>query len=802
MAKSTMAQTYFIELDEAVSRIKQACEDRENESQHPFFFMVGAGLSYPSVPLAPDIVSKCKEVARNHRRVTEPAEKSALDSYSYWFQTAYAEPKQRQKYLHDLISEKPITHANLRLAHLLLSNKISNLVLTTNFDDFLAKALTLFGEPYIVCDHPQTVRRINHNQPLLQIVHLHGTYWFYDCCNLRGELEERAQQSALTTSTMASLLNVIMWDRSPLVIGYSGWEGDVFMEALKRRLATPLGSNVYWFCYSKSNVDALPVWAKENPNIWFVVPAQKPVVKTESTGPEQTPDSWSSAGGIQPKSLSNKKDDEPVLPADTVLHRLIQAFNLEAPELTKDPLGFFAARLESSLPTSDASDAGTDIYAIKSVIERVRNAQKKEAADKPGVKPSASTLEQVRDALRRADFREAVRQASRISLKWLHDSELEELADTMWSAAMGLLDNSEEELSAYDLVVSIRDQLSKRTGAETGQTRIKIAKALVFKAMSLAALQRGDEESQIYDEVIKRFGNAVELEVKEEVAGALFNKGITLEQNNENEAAITFYDEIVQRYAKEPGVEIQRRVARALIRKGVCLGTLGQTDEELGLYDSVLQQYGPQLEMQSEIALALFTKAYRLSNLNQSDEALLLYDQIIKGYSDSVDAEQKELTAKALFNKSFILGSTDRRAEALAICYQIIAMYGTATEPALQELTSRTFNSMAFHAIIQAKAARLQADEKEATRQLHQAESYIARALEKGFETPTGIGNQGYIAFLLGRKDEARKLLTRAIMLGGEKIRQDELNDAFINELPEDAEFRQIVAAIPAPPMV
>src|ERR1044072_5620084 len=136
-----MAQPHFIELDEAVSRIKQACEDRENEAHHPFFFMVGAGLSYPSVPLAPDIVSKCKEVAQRYGRGSEAAEKSALDSYSYWFQTAYAEPKQRQKYLHDLISEKPITHANFRLAHLLLSNKISNLVVTTNFDDFLAQAL-------------------------------------------------------------------------------------------------------------------------------------------------------------------------------------------------------------------------------------------------------------------------------------------------------------------------------------------------------------------------------------------------------------------------------------------------------------------------------------------------------------------------------------------------------------------------------------------------------------------------------------------------------------------------------------
>src|SRR6185369_436489 len=416
-------------------------------------------------------VSKCKEVAQRYGRGDELAEKNALDTYSYWFQTAYAEPKRRQKYLHDLIHGKPITHASFRLAHLLLSNKISNLVVTTNFDDFLAKALTLFGEPHIVCDHPQTVRRINHNEALLQIVHLHGSYWFYDCCNLRGEVEERALQSQQTTSTMASLLNVIMWDRSPLVIGYSGWEGDVFMESLKLRLATPLSSNIYWFCYSKSTVNSLPDWVKQNPQIWFVVPTPKSVAKPAANDLELSSELRSAAPGIQAKS-GGVRNDEDTLPADTVLLRLIQAFNLDAPELTKDPLGFFAARLENSLPTGDVA---TDIYAIKSVIERVRTAKKREAeSEKANVKPSASTLEQVRDALRRADFREAVKQGANIVLNTLKDKDLNELADAMWSAAVGLFDNSEEELLAYNLVVTIRDTLSERTGAESGATRMKV----------------------------------------------------------------------------------------------------------------------------------------------------------------------------------------------------------------------------------------------------------------------------------------------------------------------------------------
>lgn len=790
-----MAQPKFIELDEAVSRIKQACEDREHESRFPFFFMVGAGLSYPSVPLAPDIVSKCREVAQGYGRGSEPTEKSALDTYSYWFQTAYAEPKQRQRYLHDLIREKPITHANFRLAHLLLSNKISNLVVTTNFDDFLTKALTLFGEPYIVCDHPQTVRRINHNAALLQVVHLHGSHWFYDCCNLRGELEERALQSSQTTSTMASLLNVIMWERSPLVLGYSGWEGDVFMQSLKQR-PTPLSNNIYWFCYSKSNVDALPQWAREHQNIWFVIPTAKPAAKPDQSDRERTPETRLPV--IRALGFGPKKDEEPVLPADTVLHRLIQAFNLEAPALTKDPLGFFAARLESSLPTGDITDGATDTYAIKSVIERVRTAKKREdESEEAEVKRSMSTLEHVRDAVRRADFREAVKYARSIPLQPLSDKGLDELAEAMWSAATGLFDNSEEELAAYDLIVSIWDKLPERSATESGLTKAKAAKALAFKGISLGMLKRRDEEIAVYDQVAERFGDSDDLDVRQEVAEALFNKAITLEESNQTEAALATFDRIIQSYSDSPKPELQARVARALIRKGGIFGSLDQADEELRLYDVVIDKYGSNPALRTETALAFFSKAYRLAKLNQLETAIKLYDEVISTFGGSAEPELELASAKARFNKSNALGSMKRHDEALAVCNEIIEMYTTSSDPALQEIVSDTLNSTAFNMIVLAKASRLRGDEESALIKLKGAEVHILKSLETTPDDATKLGNHAYIAFLLRRNDEAQKLLERAISLGGEKTRQDELNDAYINELPEDAEFRKMVAAVP-----
>ncbi len=197
-----------LDLKTAVMQIKRACETHaQRAAGRPFFFLVGAGISHPSVPLASEIEDQCKSVAASYYNPPGPTGTERIDTYSHWFEKAYPQPIDRQSYLQGLIENKPITHANLRLAHLLLDRTIASLVVTTNFDDFLPRALAVFGKPHIVCDSPLTVQRIDPEREAVQIVHVHGSYWFYDCCNLRGEIEGRAQASPHTTQTTASFLD-------------------------------------------------------------------------------------------------------------------------------------------------------------------------------------------------------------------------------------------------------------------------------------------------------------------------------------------------------------------------------------------------------------------------------------------------------------------------------------------------------------------------------------------------------------------------------------------------------------------
>ncbi|MCR4319533.1 MAG: SIR2 family protein, partial [Candidatus Brocadiaceae bacterium] len=484
----------LIDLETAVDHILRACKAVHKKGHSPFFFLVGGGISFPPVPLASEIVEHCKaKDAKECARTTEPPGKQLIDIYSHWFDQAYPQPRDLQEYLRELIEGKPLSHANLYLAHLLLEKTITNLVVTPNFDDFLSRALTLFGKPHIVCDHPGMVGRIHPDHDDIQIIHVHGTYWFYDCCNLLGEIKERSQPSDQTSLTMASLLDRILWDRSPLVIGYGGWEGDVTMTALKRRLQSPLGHNVYWFCYRKAEVDSLPDWLRSNPQVNFVVPSPQ-----EPSSSKKQNEPYLSA---ETKEYSGKERDQTALPAHLVLDKFIQKFSLESPELTRDPLGLFAKHLSHSLLQNN-QDNVEDIYYIRSVIDGIKKA-KEIYAEK--ISTIESQLESVRDAMRRSQYREAIELASKIEIKTVESKQLRGLMDAMWFAALDLSDNSNETLKGYDLVIVIGDILLGQN-KDNAALRDMVARALFNKGIRLGSLNQGKEAIAVYDEVIKRFG--------------------------------------------------------------------------------------------------------------------------------------------------------------------------------------------------------------------------------------------------------------------------------------------------------
>jgi SIR2-like domain len=314
---------------------------------------------------------------------------------------------------------------------------------TTNFDDFLSRALTLFGETHLVCDHPRTTGRIDPERKDIQIIHVHGSYWFYDCCNLTGEIAHRSEHSPQQSQSMASLLDRILANRSPIVIGYGGWE-DVIMQALERRLDSGLNSNLYWFLRKRPDdpeKTSLPKWLRNHPHVIFVVPKKiQPefASKNESQtllGRGNTPQSLEKGNGLKDYTLN----------AQNVFDEMLRVFKPKPPLLTQDPLQHFKVHLKNSLPQDDGEQQ--DPYGFQAVIAQIGRAKEQELDQQPDV------LEPIRNALRQAQYHEATQLARNISLDSLENNhQRKELIDVLWSAAELTPKKWTGKLSCYRVV--------------------------------------------------------------------------------------------------------------------------------------------------------------------------------------------------------------------------------------------------------------------------------------------------------------------------------------------------------------
>ena len=463
-----------LQLQDAAWEIVSAARFAKAENERPpFFFLVGAGLSAPYVPLARDVIAHCRERAEAEREPVERTYTDTLDEYSYWFERAYPQAVQRRRYLESIIRPKErdsVTRAALRLAHVVGQGDIARLVVTPNFDESVTMAFRLFGTPCVVCDHPATALRIDPERDVVQVVHVHGTYWFYDCCNLAGEVHERAE-----IPPMSALLDLILSRRSPIVVGYGGWERDVFMTALRRRLGNRLPVNLYWFCHTRSDAESLPSWLTGHQDVVIVVA------------------------------------EDGKLPAMEILESLIREAGIPTPHLIENPMLYFADLLDGIVPDEEKVTG----YVFGEVIDTLR-----EAADRPAPLPTPLT-----------DIRAAVREARHADVVILiaglpdepslnrHATEIANALDTALDMPFVGVDRGTQQEAILRALAMIGHVPSARD-------RDRLEASLRHLAVTIHVLDGDIEEAgRLVRELVKRFGDSSEEEVVDQIACAMCDYG-------------------------------------------------------------------------------------------------------------------------------------------------------------------------------------------------------------------------------------------------------------------------------------
>jgi tetratricopeptide (TPR) repeat protein len=708
-----------LDLDSAISEIIQACPD-SNDANPPFFFIVGAGVSRPIIETASGLMDECKAIALQNGKTAKPSSQDRMDTYSHWMDAAFPQAEHRREYLQKKIQGKNISPATLRLAHLIDHGRIARTVVTPNFDDFLTRALTLFGVSHIVCDHPHTVRRLATQSENRQILHVHGTYWFYDCCNLNGEIEQRTRDGA---AAVFSFLTNLLWQSSPIVIGYSGWKSDVIMTALKARLTDQvLPYNIYWFCHDHNELVDLPDWLKEHQSVRFIVPK----ISSNSNDPK----SPMSLDGSSEPPMSSGDSSGSNLEAVTVLSRFVQRLELKEPPLFNDPLRFFAGQIQRDIYPDD--NHHDDIYNLKNLAAKIASATECNRAQNNNVETNATLVEKTLNAVRSANSNEVLNLCKQIApaalnttqrddlvnslaglLKYLRDqnadlalqvcewaltfsgdindvdiSEACEAATVHASYIKGELlmemERNEEAVTAFELCIK-----SGRKFEHDMPDCSKVAEALFSKGFALETLERPSDAIDAYNEFWEFYIDPARQSrhIRQLLARSRTNQGMAYQnsdQRNETQydKALTCFRDVVAKFGNETNEMFYEPVAKSLVHMGMVLRHQGHLKKAIQAYDKVLDRFRgmPSPALQDPLVKALANKGMALEDLGQTDDALNCYDEMVRRIGPAPDTFFYPVLAGILNRQGRLLLAQGNHEQALT-CFEKALAYSDESDP-------------------------------------------------------------------------------------------------------------------------
>ncbi|HEV2913877.1 MAG TPA: tetratricopeptide repeat protein [Pyrinomonadaceae bacterium] len=215
-----------------------------------FTLFLGAGASKSSgVPLASEMISEWRRMAYEDRAPAgadfdawckEQPWCGKDEEYSRLFEMLFPNERARQKYIEPKVEAAFPSWCYLYLASIVQAGYF-NVIFTTNFDDLMNDALTMYlGYNPVVCAADSEVMSISVTTDRAKIIKLHGDYLFKRLKNTVEELEE-------LDPNMESKFREFGKQCGMVVIGYAGRDQStmhVLEEIMKDESAFPNG--IFW----------------------------------------------------------------------------------------------------------------------------------------------------------------------------------------------------------------------------------------------------------------------------------------------------------------------------------------------------------------------------------------------------------------------------------------------------------------------------------------------------------------------------------------------------------------------------
>jgi tetratricopeptide (TPR) repeat protein len=405
----------------------------------------------------------------------------------------------------------------------------------------------------------------------------------------------------------------------------------------------------------------------------------------------------------------------------------------------------------------------------------------------------------------RARYEEVVRrfgEAPELSLR-------KTVAQALYEVAKSLSDEGryEEERACYEKLIHLYAEAPEQS------LRENVAMSLIDLGALLWKQGQPDQARACCEQVVRRYGEAPEEMLKEQVAFAFNNLGGMLLEQGAVEEGRARYAEVLSRLKDESASSLRAQVARALI----------------GLDDllAVVRRFGedPEEEVKEQVATALFGLALQRSDAKHFDRGRTHYEDLIRGYDEVPWPPLQALVAGARINLAAVwwgrqldepstsllkerlglalallgtmLGQQGHFEQAQARFDEVVRRFGTASDPSLRKVVGRALSEAGFFLLIEAKRCWQRKAPDAAQAMLSRAGEKLSVAQRLIPEDAHVLWHASYLAFLQGRKDEARSGLARALRVGGEELRSAMLENLQLQPLPADEELRAILRKLP-----
>ncbi len=241
---------------------------------------------------------------------------------------------------------------------------------------------------------------------------------------------------------------------------------------------------------------------------------------------------------------------------------------------------------------------------------------------------------------------------------------------------------------AWQRVIEIADEVFTSPNAESRQlSEVFIARILHAKAFAYEQLRDFHAVIAACNELVKRFGESGEPEIRTRVAAALLDKGRAKQHLGDTEGAAVYYDEVVTcgRETKVPS--LQWLAVPALHYKGGARKEQGDLQGAIAAFDEVVELYGENNvpDLQFWVAASLVHKAEAIKEQGDTAGAVALNNNVIERYADSTIPEVQEWVAAALIDKGRTETQLGDLEGAVANFQEVVERYGDGDALGLQK---------------------------------------------------------------------------------------------------------------------